>query len=180
MFALTPRLTLRPGWPEDAFELARAIGHETVVTKLARAPWPHGQEDARSFLSRPQATDEPSFVIVARGDDQRLLGGIGLHRDGRAHELGYWLTPDAWGRGYATEAGHAVVAIARDGLRLPRLVARHMADDPRSGRVLAKLGFEPTGRTVPLACRALGREVDAVETELDLRDMRTGLVPLAA
>ena len=30
MFALTPRLTLRPGWPEDAPALARAIGHEAA------------------------------------------------------------------------------------------------------------------------------------------------------
>lgn len=180
MFALTPRLTLRPGWPEDAPELARAIGHEAVVTRLARVPWPYRQEDARSFLSLPQTSDQPRFVITTRGGAPRLIGGIGLHRDGSLHELGYWLTPGAWGQGYATEAARAVVAIARDGLRLPRLLARHMVGNPGSERVLTKLGFRPTGRMVQLTCQALGREVDAVETELDLRDMQTGPMPLAA
>lgn len=180
MFALTPRLTLRPGWPEDAPELARAIGHADVVTKLARVPWPYGHQDARSFLSQSHPGDQPAFVITTRGGEPRLIGGIGLHRDGCAHELGYWFTPDAWGRGYATEAGGAVVAIARDGLRLPRLTARYMVDNPQSGRVLAKLGFRPTGRVVPLPCRALGREVDAVETVLDWKGARTGPMPLAA
>lgn len=180
MFALTPRLALRPGWPEDAPELARAIGHEAVVTKLARVPWPYGQEDARSFLSLPQTSDQPRFVIVTRGGAPRLIGGIGLHRDGSVHELGYWLTPDAWGRGYATEAARAVVAIARDALRLSMLRATAFEGNDASARVLAKLGFRSTGRTVPMACLALGREVDAVETELDLGDMRTRPMPLAA
>ena len=38
MFALTPRLTLRPGWPDDAASLAHAIGHEAVATRLAGIP----------------------------------------------------------------------------------------------------------------------------------------------
>jgi RimJ/RimL family protein N-acetyltransferase len=119
-------------------------------------------------------------VIATRGSNSLLIGGIGLYRHDNAHELGYWLTPDAWDRGYATQAGRAVVAIARDGLRLPRLVARAMVGGLRSGRVLAKPGFRQTGRIVPLPCRALGRVVDTAETILDLDDARTGPIPLAA
>lgn len=105
MFALTPRLTLRPGWPEDAPALAHAIGHRPVVNRLARAPWPYGLGDAEAFLSLPRGAAEPRFVIIERSGEHRLIGGIGLHRaDNGDHELGYWLTPDAWGRGYATEA----------------------------------------------------------------------------
>ncbi len=180
MFALTPRLTLRPGWLEDAPALANAIAHEAVVTELSRAPWPYGQQDACSFLCLQHAVDEPQFFIVLRGGDPRLIGGIGLRKDGCAHELRYWLTPDAWNRGYATEAARAVVAIARDSLRLPRLVAKHAVGNSRSGRVLAKLRFEPTGRTIPLECRALGRAVEAMETELNLGDLGTEAIPLAA
>jgi len=40
MFIRTERLFLRPGWVEDAPELARAIAHEPVVRMLARAPGP--------------------------------------------------------------------------------------------------------------------------------------------
>jgi len=153
MFALTERLTLRPGWPEEAGALARAIGHEAVVRNLARAPWPYGIEDAQAFLALPREAAEPRFQIAERHGAFRLIGGIGLHREDGQWELGYWLTPNAWGRGYATEAGRAMLGIARDALGITRLRARPFLDNPASARVLAKLGFRETeqGRLFSLA-----------------------------
>jgi RimJ/RimL family protein N-acetyltransferase len=147
MFARTKRLTLRPGWPEDAPAVARAIGHEEVVRMLAKAPWPFRVADAEAFLSRQRPSDEASFLILSHeGDYPRPIGGISLAPDAEGHELGYWLTPDAWGRGYATEAGQAVVSIARHALGLKRLHSGHFTDNPASGRVLEKLGFRATGQ----------------------------------
>ena len=146
MFARTKRLTLRPGWPEDAPAVARAVRHEEVVRMLARAPWPYRLADAHAFLSRPRGPEEACFLILSHeGDYPRPIGSIGLAPDEDGHELGYWLTPDAWGRGYATEAGRAVVEIARHALRLKRLHSAHFTDNPASGRVLEKLGFRATG-----------------------------------
>lgn len=168
MFALTPRLTLRPGWFEDAPALAQAIGHEAVVSRLARAPWPYARGDAEAFLSLPRGATDPRFVIVERSGAHRLIGGIGLQRaDNGDHELGYWLTPDAWGRGYATEAGRAVIDIARHALPLTRLTAYHHADNPASGHVLRKLGFVETGRSQRWSL-ARGGMVEAVDFVLDL------------
>ena len=180
MFALTPRLTLRPGWPEDAPELARAIGHEAVATRLARVPWPYGEADAHRFLSQPRGATDPVFLITERGRGGRLVGGIGIHPGEPSHELGYWLTPSAWGNGYATEAARAVVMMARDALRLPILRATAFEGNDASARVLAKLGFRPTGRTARMPCLALGRDVDAVESELRLDDARDDPIPMAA
>jgi len=169
MFARTKRLMLRPGWPEDAKALSRAIGHETVVAKLARAPWPYALGDAEAFLARPRGPVQPNFLICEReGDSAEIVGGIGIDacEDG-THELGYWLTPDAWGRGYATEAGRAVIEIARM-LGLRRLHAGHFVDNPASGRVLAKLGFRPTGRVVPRRSSARSGESPCALFELAL------------
>ena len=52
MFARTKRLTLRPGWPEDAALLSEAIAHEAVATRLARVPWPYTLDDAAAFLQK--------------------------------------------------------------------------------------------------------------------------------
>jgi RimJ/RimL family protein N-acetyltransferase len=147
MFVRTERLTLRPAWPEDAPELASAIGHEAVVRNLARAPWPYPPEAAETFVSAPRGPAEPSFLVFEHcAGALRLIGGMGIGPlRGEPHELGYWITPDAWGRGYATEAGKAVVSIARHALGLKRLHSGHFVDNPASGRVLQKLGFRATG-----------------------------------
>lgn len=179
MFALTPRLTLRPGWGEDAIALAGAIGHETVVRNLAHVPWPYAAGDAEAFLAMPAGPESIHLLICERFGDYRLIGGIGLVRDGPAHELGYWLAPHAWGRGYATEAGRAVIAMARDTLRYRRLIARPFADNPASARVLARLGFRETGRGV-MHSVARGGSGECLEMELALGDEDDRPLPMAA
>lgn len=171
MFARTKRLTLRPGWPEDAPALTRAIGHAQVADKLARVPWPYGLGDAEAFLSRPRPIDAPGFLMFESPTDApRLVGGIGLQpgETPGQYDLGYWVTPDAWGRGYATEAGRQVIEIARHALGLKRLTAFHFADNPASGRVLEKLGFRPTGRVEPRPSLARGGLAPSVMMDLDL------------
>ena len=150
MFVRTERLLLRPGWAEDASALYTAIADEGIVRNLASAPWPYRLEDARAFLATERKPHEPSMLIFRRtGGDPELVGSIGFGRrpDGEL-EFGYWIARAHWGRGYATEAGRAVLDFARESLRLTRLHAGHFLDNPASGRVLAKLGFRPTGLTV--------------------------------
>ena len=180
MFARTPRLFLRPGWPEDAPALAAAIGHESVVMRLSRVPWPYTPDHALDFLTRSRGVTEPSFLILAHdGPVPRLVGNIALHAEAGGHELGYWLTPSAWRRGYATEAGQAVLAMVREALPIRRLRSRYHLDNPASGRVLAKLGFRSSGAVEPVPSLARGGLVDTAPVELDLAD-ESSRVPIAA
>ena len=178
MFARTPRLLLRPGFPEDAPALATAIGDELVVRNLARVPWPYGLAEAQAFLALPGDPRLPSCLITERaGSAPRLIGGCGLHRrESGAVELGYWIAREHWGRGIATEAGRALVEIAR-ALRLPSLEASHYLDNPASGRVLEKLGFEPTGIVAPRACCARGEDVPARLYRLRLKPAARAVRP---
>jgi RimJ/RimL family protein N-acetyltransferase len=169
MFVRTQRLTLRPGWPEDAPELAQAIGHESVVRNLAMVPWPYPVEAAETFLAHFDDPFEPKFLIFAHeGGVTRLVGGmaVGAYRDW-PHELGYWLTPEAWGRGYASEAGRGVLQAARArGIR--HVTAGHFIDNPASARVLNKLGFRPTGRTAAIYSRGRGCDVTSARYAIAL------------
>ena len=149
MFARTERLLLRPGWREDAPALLHAIADERIVRNLATAPWPYSMADAETFLTRERPADAAACLIFLRTEGAPcLVGGIGFGRtQDQEIEFGYWIARPYWGRGIATEAGRALLANARDSLRLPRLVAGHFTDNPASGRVLQKLGFRPTGIT---------------------------------
>ncbi len=185
MFARTKRLTLRPGWPEDAAAVAQAVAFEEVAFKLSRLPWPYGHEDAVQWLTMERARDNVYCLIFAHEEaTPRLVGSIGIHPaddDSGGHEIGYWLTPDAWGRGYATEAGQAMLGIARYAMGLKRLVSGHFVDNPASANVLRKLGFRSTGRIEAQYCLARGREVDCVKLERDLdKDELAARMPIAA
>ena len=149
MFARTDRLLLRPGWLEDAPALFAAIADHGIVRNLATAPWPYTLADAETFLTRDRPAGQAACLIFLRTDGApRLAGGIGFGRTQEDEiEFGYWIARPYWGQGIATEAGTALLANARDSLRLPRLVAGHFTDNPASGRVLRKLGFRPTGVT---------------------------------
>ena len=159
MFARTEHLLLRPGWAEDAPALAAAIADESIVRNLASAPWPYALRDAEAFLASPRDPVLPSFLMVERTmGDPRLVGACGLgRRSSGAVEMGYWIARAHWNRGFATEAGMALLDIA-GALALPRLEARYFIDNPASGRVLEKLGFLPTGIAAPRYSCARGDE----------------------
>ena len=170
MFARTERLLMRPGWTEDASALARAIGTEQVVRNLSTAPWPYAIADAEAFLAAPKDPVLPTFLIFVRTDGApELIGSCGLARrtSGRI-ELGNWIARAHWGRGYATEAGRALVDIANT-LNLGQLDASHFVDNPGSGRVLEKLGFVATGIVAPRFSCARGGEAPARLLKLELR-----------
>lgn len=147
MFARTERLLLRPSWPEDARDLHQAIADEGIVRNLARAPWPYTAEDAVRFATQEHEEGFPTFLMMLRTNGApRLIGACGIGSlDGEA-ELGYWIGRPFWGHGFATEASRAVVEIAKT-IGHKKLVASHFTDNPASGKVLRKLGFQSTGKT---------------------------------
>jgi RimJ/RimL family protein N-acetyltransferase len=183
MFARTPRLLLRPGFPEDAPALAAAIADEQIVRNLATAPWPYRMRDATAFLAAPRDPVLPSLLMFERTDcAPTLVGACGLgRRPSGAIELGYWIARSHWGRGFATEAGRALVEIAR-ALGLPAIEGSHFLDNPASGRVLEKLGFTARGIVAPRFSCARGAEYPArlMQLRLDAAVGRQEDEPIAA
>jgi RimJ/RimL family protein N-acetyltransferase len=158
MFIRSERLFLRPGWPEDWADLAIRTGDEAVTRHLARAPWPA----AREVLGAEQNPRCPQLLItLPTSDGSALIGCAGLVPAEDGIELAYWIAPERWGQGYATEASRAVLSLART-LGHKRIVASHFMDNPASGNVLRKVGFCPTGETRPRFCPARGIELPAL------------------
>ena len=164
MFIRSERLFLRPGWPEDWAELVTRIGDESVTRHLARAPWPA----AREALGCEQNPRCPQLLItLPTSEGSALIGCAGLLPTEEGIELAYWVAPERWGQGYATEAARAVLSLART-LGHRRIVASHFADNPASGIVLSKVGFRPTGDSRLRHCPARGIELPALTYALVL------------
>jgi ribosomal-protein-alanine N-acetyltransferase len=84
-------------------------------------------------------------VALKAGDEPIGICGL-IKRETLADpDLGFAFLPRFWGNGYAIESAAAVMAHARETLRLPRVVAILAPDNHRSRRLLEKLGFRFEG-----------------------------------
>ena len=99
------------------------------------------------------------FVIVDGGGEGRILGGLTLTRYDPARarvELGYWLFPEARGRGIATRVVRAVADEAfANGIARLEAVAR--PENSASIRVLERAGFRREGTLRSLLPHGDGR-----------------------
>jgi RimJ/RimL family protein N-acetyltransferase len=148
----TARLLLRSLVREDVPAFVRLAGAKEIAATTIQIPHPYAEDDARSFLAKASedflAGRSVSFAIsVLPGDE--LCGAVGLHLadEHKRAELGYWIGAPFWGRGYATEAAMAAVALGFETLRLNRIYAQHFAGNTASQRVLEKIGMRHEGRS---------------------------------
>src|SRR3974390_2016501 len=144
----TARLRLRPLVPADVDSLVAYRSRPEVCRYVPFEPM--DRDTVADRVARQWARQE----IVAEGDALflgvevaslgQVVGDLMLsftsaeHRGG---EVGWVLHPDHSGRGYATEAAHAVLHLAFDELGLHRVVARVDVRNDPSLRLAARLGL---------------------------------------
>lgn len=138
------RVTLRTVRPEDYAFVARHFTN----------PWMrHGAfEDIHTPVTeegvavRVEEADDFHMFLACR--DEAPIGSaflVDVDLEVRNAELGYFITPDEQGNGYATEAADLCLTHAFDELGLHKVWARTVEDNDASKRVLEKLGFEREG-----------------------------------
>jgi RimJ/RimL family protein N-acetyltransferase len=144
----TERLLLRPFEGGDLDDLARLHGDADLVRWI---PWgPRSREEAAAVLERKMSKtsideegDGLGLVGILR-EDGSFLGEFTLSLLSAEHscaELGFMMFPGHHGRGYATEAGRAILAAAFDGYGLHRVIGRVEPRNTASCRVLERLGM---------------------------------------
>src|SRR5512140_3187750 len=144
-------LVLRLPRDADAPAIAAACG-DPEIARWIPVPVPYRLEDARAFIAFTaegwSSGREPTFVI-AGATDRRLLGTLAFHRrpdePGQA-AIGYWLAPEARGRGLATRAVILAVRWAFDAdPGLVRMELLTLVGNEPSGRVALRAGFRREG-----------------------------------
>jgi len=89
------------------------------------------------------------WAIVDK-EKNKVIGSIGLHKDRKrelknAKMIGYVLSEDYWGKGYATEAAKRVIKYGFEELGLEVISVYHYPYNIRSKRVIEKCGFKYEG-----------------------------------
>jgi len=162
----TDRLALRSLRPDDVEPLV-SLWADPEVTRFLSGPRDTGQ--VRAILQE-ELVDPPAgwlgqwpLVEKVSGD---LVGDCGLiskEIEGRAEvELVYVLATTAWGNGYATEIGLALLRVAREELKQRRVVSLIEVENAASKHVAEKLGMH---------LEAMVERPDGVERELWAIDM---------
>ena len=97
---------LRPWLPDDAEEIARCCNDDLTSHFIPFLPSPYTLTDAEMFIERTVSEAEVNLAITDRATGT-LLGAVGVSLkafDEEIAEIGYWLAPEARGRGAATSA----------------------------------------------------------------------------
>ena len=168
------RLVLRPLVEGDLDDLIAEVNDLAVARMLAKVPYPYTRRDGEAFLAASRRYGGIDFALAVTYEN-RVVGGIGLSAVRSQGEFGYWLGRRHWGKGFATEAGHAFLAHVFDAFDLKLIRSGVFADNPASLRVQEKLGFAESGRR-RVDCLARGCKVDHIDTTLTRASFRK-LVP---
>ena len=141
--ALFPPIVLRAMETADAARVQLLAGERTVAEMTALIPHPYPDGAAEEWIAM-QGRDwtlgkEYTYAVEA---DSFLVGAVSLRPAPAEREnLGYWIGRPYWGRGYATAAARAVIALAFSLLDVDKLTASHLARNAASGRVMEKCGM---------------------------------------
>ena len=144
----TERLLLRTLTPDDFDALYSYQSRSDVARYLYWGP--RTKDEVGVSLNKKLAStairsqeDVLALAVVLKTTNE-MVGDFILQllsEEHRVAEIGFIIHPDHHGRGYATEAGRALLGIAFDELELHRVIGRTEVRNVASARVLEKLGM---------------------------------------
>ncbi len=86
--------------------------------------------------------EEYVFTVRKRLDNS-FIGRVSIRREkGQGvWSIGFWIHPERWGEGFATEASRAIIDFAFEDLKAEKIIASHALWNIASKRVMEKLGL---------------------------------------
>jgi RimJ/RimL family protein N-acetyltransferase len=168
---------LRPWIAGDAAAVFAAC-QDPEIGRWTNIPQPYLRAHAEGFIARSieawRVGSAAKFAITDASSGQ-VLGSITREpMSGRIAEFGYWLAPDARGRGAATRALRLIADWTLATTDAIRLESYTDAGNDRSGAVLLRAGFEREGVRRAWDLDRTGNPIDSIfyvrlRDDLDLR-----------
>lgn len=134
----------------DAADLAAALSNKKVQENLRDGlPYPYTEQDGTNYISAMISAPESETFAFAITVDQKVIGSIGVFRQGNIHrqtaELGYYIAEECWGKGIMSEAVKQICEYVFGKSDIIRIYAEPFAHNAASCRVLEKAGFQYEG-----------------------------------
>lgn len=137
------RLSLRTVQPED-YEFLHEYWNAPTIRYGAPMPSPISEGAIAGFVQ--EDGDSIQFLPCRDGDPVGFVFLFDIDELADHAEIGYWITPDERGNGFATEAADLCLKHAFDDRGLHKVIGHVFSDNEASKRVLEKIGFQKEGR----------------------------------
>jgi ribosomal-protein-alanine N-acetyltransferase len=140
----TDRLRMRQWEPDDAALLRPIVTDSRVLRYIGKGePW--SDERIRRFIDGGiEASRTHRWLLwpVVLKETNTFIGFAGFNGAFAPEvEIGWWLSPDYWGRGLATEVGSALLDYGFRTFGFPRVISLAQPANTASIRVMKKLGI---------------------------------------
>jgi RimJ/RimL family protein N-acetyltransferase len=143
----TQRLLLRP-WRDEDLPAFAEMNQDPRVMEFFPDLLDRQQSDAMAMKIRQQIDEQGwGFWAVEIPGEVNFIGFTGLHKLSNDFpfapgvEIGWRLSRDFWGMGYASEAAHAALDMGFLQLKLPEIVAFTAEQNVRSRAVMRRIGL---------------------------------------
>jgi [ribosomal protein S5]-alanine N-acetyltransferase len=141
----TPRLLLRPVEKRDQQKVFEGFSHPDVTRYFDITYASFEATDVQMEWYRNNREQGLGYAWVVSTEATDFMGVFSIYRIDTANkrcELGYWLLPEYWGKGFASETINAILQFAQSELKLHRVAAEIEPENTDSSKLLAALGFE--------------------------------------
>ncbi|MBN1211544.1 MAG: GNAT family N-acetyltransferase [candidate division Zixibacteria bacterium] len=147
----TERLVIETFTPDDLEDFHAIVSNKEVTRYIPEDPMTLEKfTEIFNFLLERYKKNTPENIVrfslaVREKETRRLAGWVGLGQLEINHEeieIYYGMGRESWGRGYATEAARELLRYGFENLKLERIVAIVLPDNPASIRVVEKIGLK--------------------------------------
>lgn len=165
----TERLVLRQPVITDAKIMSLLLTDMDIVRMTCSIPFPFIPLAAEFWIMQNNANrrlgTNYGYAITQGGGELMGIMDLFTNSDGDK-EVGYWIGRPYWGNGFITEAAQAVIEEGFRSFDIDYIDAGYFYDNPASGRVLEKLGFERKDAGSHLYSIARGEKAAGIELRL--------------
>lgn len=144
----TSRLLMRRYKKEDAESIFQVVSQREIAETTIMLPHPYPRQTVDWWINFVNENIDKGkayeFALFKNDAPNDYVGNCGLVSVSNEHnngELGFFIKPDYWNTGYATEACKALIEFGFKELGLERIHGRCLAKNIGSKRVMEKSGL---------------------------------------
>ncbi len=132
---------------EEDIEWMRDNINDPNLRKTITARYPVNMKQEKEFFENVVSEREEGVHLIIAKENKRIgmISLFDINRDEGRAEIGIWITSSKQGKGHGTEACEIITEYGFRELRLHRIYARVLENNPASLKVFEKLGFVKEG-----------------------------------